>query len=118
MTKRQHDFCMAYVVSRNPREASIIAGYSETYSRTKSYTLLKTPAIKDKITTLSEKYYKNKFEEIGLTAIKNLSDVIEDSENRATQLNAIKYVLDTIDVTDKDSDASVIQIKVKLPHDL
>ena len=118
MTKRQHDFCIAYVECRSPKEACITAGYTEAYSRTKSYALLKNPAIQEKITTLSESYYKNHFEEIGLKAIKNLSDVIDDAENRPTQLSAIKYVLSAVGATSDDAKSGVIEIKVRLPHDL
>ena len=109
MTKKQHDFCVAYVECRNPREASITAGYTESFSKTKSYALLKNPAIKDKITTLSESYYKNQFDELGLKAIKSLSDVIENTEAPSTQLSSIKYVLGVIGVTDKPSGTGIIE---------
>lgn len=99
MTKRQHDFCIAYVATRNPKTASIVAGYTETYSRTKSYTLLKKPEIIEEIATLSEKYYKTQFEELALTAIKELNSVITDSENRSSQLRGIMYILETSGIT-------------------
>ncbi len=119
MTKRQHDFCIAYVVCRNPKEACITAGYTEAYSRTKSYALLKNPAIKDKIATLSESYYKEQFQELAIKSIKKLAGVVEDSESRSTQLQAIKYVLGEAGVTEQDEkQTGVIEIKVKLPNDL
>ena len=99
MTKRQHDFCIAYVATRNPKTASIVAGYTETYSRTKSYTLLKNPAIMEEIATLSEKYYKTQFEELALVAVKELNSIITDSENRSSQLRGIMYILDVTGVT-------------------
>ncbi len=70
------------------------------------------------VTNLSTEHYKNMFEQVGLSAIKNLSDVVEDSENRASQLSAIKYVLNVIGVTDKDTENGEIQIKIRLPRDL
>jgi len=119
MTKRQHDFCIAYVVCRNPKEACIIAGYTEAYSKTKSYALLKKPAIKDKITTLSESYYKEQFQELATKSIKELAGVIEDVENRSSQLKAIQYVLSQAGVAEQDDkQTGVIEIKVRLPHDL
>ncbi len=118
MTKRQHDFCIAYIKTRNPREACMSVGYSVAYSKSKSYLLLKNPEIKEKIDHLSETYYKNQFQELALKSIKKLSDVIEDDESRTTQLNGIKYVLGVVGVADKDTDTGVIEIKVKLPHGL
>ncbi len=119
MTKRQHDFCIAYVVCRNPKEACITAGYTEAYSRTKSYNLLKKPELKELISTLTDDHYKNHFQEIATKAIKELSEVVQDSENRSTQLQAIKYVLGEAGVTEQDEkQTGVIEIKVKLPNDL
>ena len=119
MTKRQHDFCIAYVECRSPKEACITAGYTEAYSRTKSYALLKKPEVQELISTLTEDHYKSHFEEIATKAIKELSGVVQDSENRATQFKAIQYVLAKAGVTEQDDNqAGVISIKVRLPHDL
>ena len=118
LTKRQHDFCIAYVESRNISKSAMVAGYSSSYAKSKSHLLLKNPAILEQVTHLSESYYKNHFEQIGLTAIKNLSDVVSDAENRPTQLSAIKYVLDAVGATADDSKNGTIEIKVKLPNDL
>ena len=119
LTKRQHEFCIAYVESRNISKSAMVAGYSNSYAKSKSHLLLKNPAILEQVTHLSKSYYKTHFEEIATTAIKELSDVVQDSENRATQFKAIQYVLAKAGVTEQvDSKTGTIEIKVRLPHDL
>ena len=119
MTKRQHYFCIKYVECRNPQEASIRAGYSKAYSLTKSYNLLKKPEVKELISTLTDDHYKNHFQEIATKAIKKLSEVVQDSENRSSQLQAIKYVLSEAGVAEQDEkQAGVVSIKITLPKGL
>ena len=79
LTKRQTDFIIYYVESRNIFQSAIDAGYSPTYAKSRSHELLKNPLIKEQITHLLESYYKEQFQELALKSIKNLSDVIEDS---------------------------------------
>ena len=119
MTGRQHKFCEEYVISRNPQEASLIAGYSLSFSKSKSYQLLKNPEIIEKITDLSEKYFKTKFQELALDAVSTLKDVLENELSPASQLQAVKYVLSEAGVAEQDEkQTGVIEIKVRLPHDL
>ena len=118
MTGRQQKFCEAYVISRNPQKASLEAGYSKTYSSTKSYSLLKKVEIKELISTLTEDHYKSHFEELGLKAIKTLSDVLENPEAPSTQLNSIKYILGVLGVGDVEDDSGTVHIKVTLPKEL
>lgn len=118
LTKRQHDFCIAYVENRNIYKSAIDAGYSTSYAKSKGHLLLKNPAILEHVTHLSETHYQKHFEQIGLTAIKNLSDVVSDAENRSTQLSAIKYVLSAIGAGATEDDAGTIHIKVRLPDGL
>jgi len=119
MTKRQHNFCVAYTMCRNVKEACITAGYTETYSRTKGYSLLKNPAIKEEIATLSEKYYKNKFQELALDAVSTLKDVLDNEMAPSSQLAAVKYVLQEAGVAGQDdTESGTIQIKLTLPKEL
>jgi len=119
MTDRQHKFCIAYIETRNPREASLKAGYSPAYSKTKSYALLKNPAIKEKIDYLSKEYYQSEFQKLALDAVKTLSDVLADDQNRAIQLQSVKYILHEAGIADQpDSDSGTIQIKIRLPKEL
>ena len=83
MTSQQHDFCVAYVACRNVREASIKAGYSESFSTSKAYNLLKEPEIMDKITDLEKSYYQEQFKDLALDSVKNLKDIITDDTNRS-----------------------------------
>ncbi len=118
MTGRQQKFCAEYVTSRNPQKASLEAGYSASFSTSKSYQLLKNPEIIEKIAELSEKYYRTQFEELGLKAIKTLSNVLENPDSPSTQLNSIKYILGVLGVGDVENNSGTISIKVKLPDGL
>ena len=118
LTKRQNDFILQYVETRNIYQSAIQAGYSHTYAKSRSHELLKNPLISEQITNLTESLYKEHFQEIATTAIKKLSEVVQDSENRSTQLQAIKYTLEQAGVTNTEQETGTIEIKVKLPSDL
>ena len=119
LTKRQIDFTIHFVESRNIFQSAISAGYSKSYAKSKSHLLLKNPLIMEQITHLSDRYYKEQFQELALDSIKSLKGVINDAENRSSQLSAIKYTLDASGVvSDNDSEKGEIQIKIRLPHDL
>ena len=113
LTKRQTDFILYYVESRNIFQSALLAGYSASYAKSRSHELLQNPPIKEHITHLTETYYKEKFQELAYKSIKELTGVIEDSENRSSQLQAIKYVLSQAGVAEQsDSQAGVIEIIV------
>ncbi len=119
MTKKQSDFILHYVESRNAREACRLAGYTPKYCKSKAHLLLKNKEVGEKIAHLTESYYKTQFEELALVSIKELGGVIADSENRGSQLRAIQYVLSEAGVTNiDDSESGTIQIKITLPKEL
>ena len=119
LTKRQSDFIIHYVESRNIFQSAINAGYSPNYAKSNSHELLKHPLIKEQIAHLTEAYYKKQFEELATKSIKELAGIIEDPLNRSTQLQAIKYVLSEAGIAgQEDSNTGIIEIKVKLPNDL
>lgn len=119
LTKRQTDFIVHYVATRNIYQSAISAGYSKIFAKSRSHELLKNPLISEKITHLEDKYYKDQFKELALSSIKELAGVIADETNRASQLQAIKYIMTQAGVTDvDDSQTGVIEIKVRLPDDL
>ena len=119
LTKKQNDFILYYVKSRNIFQSAIDAGYSITYAKSRSHELLKSPLISEQITNLTESYYKEQFQELATKSIQALVGVIEDEGNRSTQLQAIKYVLSEAKITEQtDSQTGIIEIKVKLPNDL
>ena len=118
MTKQMRVFAVYYAESKDAKHSCLLAGYSESYAKSKSHLLLKNREVMEIVTELSKEHYKNMFEQLGLKSIKKLEGIIDDAENRATQLNAIKYVLGVTGVTDKDADTGVIEIKVKLPNGL
>ena len=116
LTKKQTDFILHYVNSRNIFQSAIDAGYSPSYAKSKSHELLKNPLISEKITNLTESYYKEQFQELATKSIKALAGVIEDDESRSSQLQAIKYVLNEAGFTEQaDSTTGTIEIKVQLP---
>ncbi len=104
MTSRQHKFCIAYIETRNPREASLMAGYSDVYSKTKSYALLKNPAIKEKIDYLSKEYYQSEFQKLALDAVATLKDVLGNELSPASQMQAIKLSLILAGVINRHGD--------------
>lgn len=119
LTKRQSDFILHFVETRNAFQSAIDAGYSKTFAKSKSHELLKNPAIKETIAHLTESYYKEQFQELATKSIKSLAGIIEDDQNRSSQLQAIKYVLSEAGVAEQDEkQTGVIEIKVRLPHDL
>lgn len=119
LTKRQSDFILHYVESRNIFQSAIDAGYSKSYAKSKSHELLKNPLIKEQITHLTEAYFKEQFQELATKSIKELAGVIGDEENRGSQLRAIQYVLSQAGVAEQDEkQTGTIEIKVRLPHDL
>ena len=116
LTKKQTDFIIHYVESRNIFQSAIDAGYSQTFAKSRSHELLKNPAISEKITNLTESYYKEQFQELATKSIKALAGIIEDTESRSTQLQAIKYVLNEAGLTEQDEkQTGTIEIKVQLP---
>jgi phage terminase small subunit len=116
LTKKQTDFIIHYVESRNIFQSALLAGYSQTFAKSRSHELLKNPAIAEKITNLTESYYKEQFQELAIMSIKALAGVIEDTESRSTQLQAIKYVLNEAGLAEQDEkQTGTIEIKVQLP---
>jgi len=119
LTKKQIDFSVHYAESRNSYQSAISAGYSKSFAKSRSHELLKNPDIIEQIETLSDRYYKEQFKELALTSIKELSDIVTDSENRPTQLKAIQYILNEAGIAGQpDSQAGTIEVKIRLPDDL
>jgi len=107
LTKKQNDFILHYVQTRNIFQSAIEAGYSLSYAKSKSHELLKNPLIQEKVTYLTDEYFKNKFQALALDSIKELSVVLGDSENRATQFKAIQYILSQAKITDQEDNREV-----------
>ncbi len=119
LTKRQSDFILHYVDNRNIFQSALLAGYSKSYAKSRSHELLQNPLIKELIANLTEIYFKEQFKELALKSIKELAGVVADSENRSSQLQAIKYVLSETGVAEQDEkQTGIIEVKIKLPDDL
>ncbi len=112
-------FAVHYAETRNATVACRLAGYSEKYAISKSHLLLKNKEVMEIVTNLENKYFKDQFQKLALDAVKTLSDVLADDQNRAIQLQSVKYILHEAGITDQpDSDSGTIEIKVTLPKEL
>ena len=107
LTKRQSDFILHYVESRNTVQSAVNAGYSKSYAKSKSHLLLKHPLIKEQITHLTEKYFKTKFQELAVDAVSTLKDVMQNELSPSSQLQAIKYILNEAGIIEQGSPSQV-----------
>ena len=115
LTKRQNDFCIHYVETRNASEACRCAGYSNSYCKSKSHLLLKNKDVLEQITHLTDDYYKEHFSKLALIALKGLEDVISDGENRSTQLRASIYILNATGLTPEPDEKTKTIFEVLIP---
>jgi len=118
MTQKMLNFCIAYVSTHNASESSLVAGYSKQYAQKKSHLLLRNEEVKDKITCLEEKFYRDEFKKLALKSVRKLDDILSSTESESVQLGAVKLVLELAKVSDKSDTAQTIEIKVQLPNDL
>ena len=109
MTKRQSDFCTYYTETRNASESCKRAGYSDSYCKSKSHLLLKNEEILEQVTYLTDKHFKEHFSKLALIALKGLEDVINDGENRSTQLRASMYVLNATGLTPEPAEREKVK---------
>lgn len=112
------DFALHYVQTRNSEKSALNAGYSKSFARKRSHELLKNPDIKEKIAHFEDIYYREQFKRLALKSIKELENIISDSESRGPQLQAIKYTLEQAGAQPTGNGSGTIEIKVSLPDDL
>ena len=93
-TKKQFSFIKAFVLSRSVQESSIKAGFSESFSKSKAYQLVKRPDIQEEIAKQAKIYYGQRFDLLGLVALESLEEIISDGSNRAAQLSAVKFIFE------------------------
>lgn len=92
LTAKQITFCEQYAVSRDIKQSSLNAGYSESYSRTKAYNLLKDERIISKVQELERDYNQEHFKTLALQANKELEDLLIHSENESVKLKTIELI--------------------------
>ena len=93
LTEKQIKFCEKYIISRNAKQASLDAGYAESYAHKKSYELLKDDRIKNKIAMLEEIFFESSFKRLAVASISALESLIGDEVvEEKVKLLAIKEI--------------------------
>lgn len=92
LTNRQIKFCEHYILTRDIKQSSLNAGYSQSYSKSKAYELLKDGRIIEKITHLENEHNQNHFKKLSLIANTELENILANSENDSAKLRAIELV--------------------------
>lgn len=92
LTAKQILFCENYILTRDIKQSSLNAGYSESYSKSKAYELLQDEKIKKKIEQLETDHNKNHFKRLSMVANKELETILLSSDNDSTRLRAIELV--------------------------
>lgn len=118
MTGQQRKFCIEYVRCRNASKAALVAGYSESYSKSKAYELLRIPEIMTEVERLEGDYYKQTFKELALKGLNAIGEIIENVENPAARLRASELVLKQAGFIDPARVDQEFTITVKLPEGL
>ena len=92
LTIRQIKFCEHYILTRDIKQSSLSAGYSESYSKSKAYELLQDERIQKKINTLESEHNQNHFKRLSIIANKELENILLDDDNSNTKLRAIELI--------------------------
>ena len=92
LTARQIKFCEHYIITRDIKQSSLEAGYSLSYSKSKSYELLQKSKVLEKIKELESEYNQNHFKKLSLIANTELENILVNSENDSAKLRAIELV--------------------------
>lgn len=94
LTKNQHKFVEAYLVSRDAKNAAISAGYSESFAKKKAYLLLKDQKIIECMNKMENDFFKTEFSRLAYKSVKVLEEIMMDYvlEERV-RLQAVKEVL-------------------------
>ena len=92
LTIKQILFCENYILTRDIKQSSLNAGYSESYSKSKAYELLQDDRIKKKIQSLESEHNQNHFKRLSIIANKELENILLDDDNNNTKLRAIELI--------------------------
>lgn len=91
LTAKQILFCENYILTRDIKQSSINAGYSESYSKSKAYELLQDERIQKRIQKLESEHNQNYFKRLSIIANKELENILLDDNNN-TKLRAIELI--------------------------
>lgn len=92
LTAKQIKFCQKYILTRDIKQSSLNAGYSESYSKSKAYELLQDERIQKKIQKLESEHNQNHFKRLSIIANKELENILLDDDNNNTKLRAIELI--------------------------
>lgn len=118
MTNQQRRFCIAYIRCRNASKSALEAGYSEIYSKSKAYELLKIKEIVAEVERLQSEYYTEAFKDLIPKAIGAIEEIIDNSENLNAKLRASELILKQTGTLDPSKVDQKFTIVVKLPEGL
>ncbi len=92
LTSKQISFCENYILTRDIKQSSLNAGYSESYSKSKAYELLQDKKIQQQIQKLEIEHNQEHFKKLSILANKELETILLSSDNDNTRLRAIELV--------------------------
>ena len=92
LTIKQILFYENYILTRDIKQSSLNAGYSESYSKSKAYELLQDDRIQKKIQKLESEHNQNHFKRLSIIANKELENILLDDDNNNTKLRAIELI--------------------------
>ena len=92
LTAKQISFCENYILTRDIKQSSLQAGYSESYSKSKAYELLQDEKIKKKIQHLETEHNQNHFKRLSIIANEQLENILTGADTDSTKLRAIELI--------------------------
>lgn len=118
MTEKQRKFCVNFVRNRNAYKAALEAGYSESYSKSRAFELLKIKEIATEVERLESDYYKQTFKELALKGLHAIGEIIESNENSSARLRAVEFVFKQAGAFDQSNFDEELTITVVMPKGL
>ena len=92
LTAKQISFCENYILTRDAKQSSLNAGYSQSYSKSKAYELLQDEKIQQHIQKLEKEHNQEHFKKLSMLANTELETILLSSDNDNTRLRAIELV--------------------------
>ena len=92
LTAKQITFCKNYIITRDIKQSSLSAGYSQSYSKSKAYELLQDERIQKKIQHLETEHNQNYFKRLSIVANEQLENIVTGADTDSTKLRAIELV--------------------------
>lgn len=94
LTKNQQKFVEAYLVSRDAKNAAMVAGYSETFAKKKAYLFLRDEKIIQCMNKMENDFFKTEFSRLAYKSVAVLEEIMmDDILEERVRLQAVKEVL-------------------------